>query len=110
MGIGNAEIFEDALDRAVFAKGTMKRIERDVRLELGKHRADIATDINPGDPIPHLLERIGTGISGRQGHRPLGRKPAHQDSDMLRLHPRQSPLNSEHNALFPKTESLPSGS
>ncbi|GAA2815953.1 hypothetical protein GCM10010836_03790 [Aminobacter aminovorans] len=83
MGIVNAEIFEDALNGAVFAKRAMQGIERDIRLERRKHRADIAVDIHSRDLIAHLLERFGAGIARRQGHRPLGRKPAHQDSDVL---------------------------
>ncbi len=39
MRIGNAEIFEDALDRAILAERTVQRVEGDVGLEFGKHRS-----------------------------------------------------------------------
>ena len=46
MRVGNVEIFQDALDRAVLAERPVQRIEGDVRLQLGKHRADIAPDVD----------------------------------------------------------------
>ena len=39
MGVGNCQIFEDALDRAVLAERAMQRIEGDIRLELRQHLA-----------------------------------------------------------------------
>ena len=85
MGVGNAQIFEDALDGAVLAERPMQRVEDDVRLELGKHGADIARDIDAGDLVAFLLKRIGTGVPGGQRHGPLGRKPSQQDGHMLTL-------------------------
>ena len=83
MGVGDAEIFEDALDGAVLAERAMQRIERDVGLQRGKHRADIATDVDAGDLIAFLLQCIGAGIPGRQRHRPFGGKPAQQYGHVL---------------------------
>ena len=63
MRVGNGEIFEDALDGAVLAEGAVQRIEGDIRLELGKHGADVAADVHARDAIAFRLKRVGAGIS-----------------------------------------------
>ena len=55
MRVGNGEIFENALDGTILAEGPMQRIEDDVGLEFGKHRGDIAVDIDAGDAIAFAL-------------------------------------------------------
>jgi hypothetical protein len=36
MGIGDFQIFEDALDRAVFAERAMQRVKGNIRLQIGQ--------------------------------------------------------------------------
>ena len=60
-------------------------------LRIRKHRADIAIDVHAGDAIAFGLERVGAGISRRERHRPLRRKPTQQHRNVLRLHALQSP-------------------
>ena len=91
MRVGNGEIFEDALDRAVLAERAVQRVEGDIGLELGKHGADVAADVDARDAIAFRLKRVGAGISGGKRHWPLGRKPSHQHRHMLRLHALQIP-------------------
>ena len=83
MRVGDAEIFENALDRAVLAERSVQGVEGDVRLELGKHGADVAADVDARDPVALGLQRIGARLAGGQRHRPLRRETAHEDSDML---------------------------
>ena len=46
MGIGNAQDFEHALDRAVLADAAVQRVEGDVGLEAGERRGDVAVDVD----------------------------------------------------------------
>ncbi|CCV14803.1 hypothetical protein MESS4_710033 [Mesorhizobium sp. STM 4661] len=92
MGIGNSQIFEDALDGAVLAERAMQRIEGDVGLELDQHRSDIARDIDASDPVAFILERIGTRLPRRQRHGPLGRESSQQNGHMLAFHFPSSPI------------------
>ncbi len=89
--VGNAQIFEDALNGAVLAEGTMQRIEGNVRPEFGKHTADVARNIDASDLVAFILERIGTRLPRGQRHGPLGRKSTQQDGHMLAFHFPSSP-------------------
>ncbi|GLS28837.1 hypothetical protein GCM10007937_05440 [Mesorhizobium albiziae] len=66
MRVGNGKILEDALDRAILSERPMQGVERNIRLELGEHPTDIATDIDAGDLVTFLFKRIGTGIPRRK--------------------------------------------
>ena len=48
MGVGNAQDFQHALDRAVLADPPVQRIEGDVGLEPGEHFGDVAVDVDAG--------------------------------------------------------------
>ncbi len=102
MGIGNAEIFKDALDGAILAEWTMQRVEGDIGPELGEHRPDVAPDIDARDLVAFLLQFIGTSLSGGQRHGPLGRKTTQQDGHMLAFHSPASPLRRTKNQDFPQ--------
>ena len=62
MGVGDFEIFQDALDRAVLAERPVQRVEGDVGLELGQDGGDVAADIDPRDAIAFRFQRIGAGF------------------------------------------------
>ena len=91
MRVGDLQVFEDALDGAVLAVRTMQRVERNVGSQVRQHARDIAPHIHARDAVAHLFESIRAGIAGRQRHGPLGRKSAHQNSDVFACH---APLRS----------------
>ena len=64
MGIGNFEIFEDALDRAVLSERAMQSVEGDIGTKLGKHGGDIAIDVDARDAVAFRLQRIGARSPG----------------------------------------------
>ncbi len=86
MGIGNFEIFEDSLNRSVFAEWSVKRVEDHIRAQFLKHRRDVVTDIDARDAIAFAFQSIRASRPRRQAHRPLRGKSAQQDSDMLAAH------------------------
>ena len=51
MSIGNAENFQHALQRAVFAGPAVQHVERDVGLGFGQRGGDIAADIDRRDAV-----------------------------------------------------------
>ena len=51
MAVGNAEDFEDALQRAVLARTAVQHVERDVGLQHRQHGGDVAADIDLGDAV-----------------------------------------------------------
>ena len=57
MGVGDLQIFQDALDGAILAKRSMQRIERHIRLQFGKHRGNITSDIHFRDIVALGLKR-----------------------------------------------------
>ena len=83
MGIGDLQIFEDALDRAVLAVGPVQRVEGDVRRDLSKPLGDIPADIEARDGMTDRLERVGAGIPRGETDRSLRGESAHQDRNML---------------------------
>ena len=48
MGVGDAQDFEHALDRAVLAAAAVQGVEGDVGLEAGEGRGDVAVDVDRG--------------------------------------------------------------
>ncbi len=86
MGVGNFQIFENALDRAVLAERTVKGVEGDVRAQRGQNRSDIARDVYTRNAETFRFQSIGACSPGRQAHRSLRRKSAHKDSYMLAVH------------------------
>ena len=83
MGIGQLQHFEDALDGAVLADAAVQRVEDDVGLQPRQHVADVARDVDAGDPKPLAFQRAGAGFARSQRHLSLGRPAAHQDCDVL---------------------------
>jgi len=59
-------------------------VERDVRLERLHHGRDVAANIDLGDAIAFLLERLGAGLAGCQADLALRGPASHQNSDMFR--------------------------
>ena len=55
MRIGDRKVFQDALDRTIFAERSVQRIEADVGPQLRQDGANIAGDVDAGDPIADLL-------------------------------------------------------
>ena len=83
MGIGNAENFEQALQRAVLAGPAVQDIKRDIGLDSGQRRGDIAADIDRRNAIIAAAERFGASLAGAQRYFALGRPAPHQNGDML---------------------------
>ena len=83
MGIGDAQDFEHALDRAVFAAAAVQRVEGDVGLEAGERGGDVAVDVDPADAIAARFQRVGAAAAGIERNRPLGRPTAHQHRYVL---------------------------
>ena len=83
MGVGNAEDFQDALQRAVLARPAVQHVEGDVGLERAQHGRDVAADIDAGDAVAGALERVGAGLAGAQRDLALRRPAAHQNGDVL---------------------------
>src|SRR5262249_26075756 len=72
-----------AVERAVLAGAAMQHVEGFLGLEGLQQGGDVAADVDAGDAIALLFERLGTGASGIDRHLPLGRPAAHQDGDVL---------------------------
>ena len=49
--IGNAEDFQQALQRAVLARTAVQHVERDIGLEFAQRRGDVAGDVEAADAI-----------------------------------------------------------
>ncbi len=60
MGVGNLQHLEDALDRAVLAKGAVQRVEGDVGLQFLQHGGDVALNIDARYPIAGIFEAFRT--------------------------------------------------
>src|SRR5690606_24224579 len=93
MGVGNLEIFENALNGTVLTERAVKRVESHVRLQLAEYRCNIAVDVDARDAIALLLEGIRAGLAGRKADGPLGRKAAHEYGNMLFRHSTGHPLS-----------------
>ncbi len=83
MRVGDAQDFENALDRPVFADPAVQRVERDVGLQPCEDFGDVARDVDAGDAVAGLLERGGAAVSGIERDRPFRRPAAHQNRNML---------------------------
>jgi hypothetical protein len=66
MGVGNFQIFENALDGAVLAEGPMQRIEGDVRAKAGQGLGDENPPIKTATCLP-----IEPDPSSKRGYRPF---------------------------------------
>ncbi len=58
---------------AVLAEPAVQRVEGDVRTQRGERLADLPVDVDPSDAVALMLERLGAGGAGTQGHLALGR-------------------------------------
>lgn len=83
MGIGNFEIFEDSLNRSVFAEWSVKRVEDHIRAQFLKHRRDVVTDIDARDAIAFAFQSIRASRPPKTGSpasprkiRPTGQRHA----------------------------------
>ena len=83
MGVGNAEDFQQALQRAVLAGPAMQHIERDVGFGGAQGRRDVAGDVDRGDPVAEAPKRCGAGLAGAQRNVALRRPAPHQNGDVL---------------------------
>ena len=83
MRIGNAEDFEQALQRAVLAGAAVQHVERDVGLERAKFGGDLAVDIDAADAVAGALSGVGAGLAGAQATLALGRPASHQNGDVF---------------------------
>jgi hypothetical protein len=61
----------------------MQYVERRIGTQSLQHRRDIATDVDLGNSVTLLLQRLGTGAARTQADLPFGRPASHEDSDML---------------------------
>ena len=61
----------------------MQGVEDDVGLQSGQHVADVARDVDAGDPVALAFQRAGAGFARSQRHLSFGRPAAHQDCDVL---------------------------
>ena len=69
---GIAEDFQDALQGAVLARAAVQDIERHIGPESRQDGGDIASDIDPADPIALPLQRLRAGVSGSQRNLTFG--------------------------------------
>ena len=83
MGVGDGEDFQHALQRAVLARPAVQHVERDVGLDGGEHRRDVAADIERRHAIALAHQRISAGLAGAQRDLALGRPASHQNGDVL---------------------------
>ncbi len=109
MGVGDGEILQDALDGAILAERPVQGVEGDIRRERRQHLADVATDVDAGDPIAFLLQRIGARIPRRKRDRSLGREAPHQHGHVLVPHSLTTPSAQGSVPRFPDVESGSSG-
>ena len=77
MRVRNAHQIEHALNAAIFARNTMKRVENDVGRSLGELCRDIAAHIDGGDAVALHLESIAHAAAGHEAHLTLIRPAAH---------------------------------
>ncbi len=83
MAVGDAEDFQEPLQRAVLAGPAMEHIERDVGFGGGQRRGDVAVDVDRRDAVAAAAERVGAGLAGAQRDFALGRPAPHQNGDVL---------------------------
>ena len=83
VAVGNAEDFQQALQRAVLARPAVQHVERGIGLERLEHRRDVAPDIDAGDAVAGALGGVGAGLAGAQADLALRRPAAHQHRDVL---------------------------
>ena len=89
MGIGQPHQVHHALYRAIFAGGTVERVEHHVGRSFVQPLRHIMAHIDPGHPVAALLQRQSDALAAHQRDRPFVRPAAHQDRDVKA---RQSPL------------------
>ncbi len=66
MAVGNAEDFQNALQRAVLAGPAVQHVERDVGLQRTENGGDVAPGIDRRHTIAEAGERIGAGLARAQ--------------------------------------------
>src|SRR5947209_2776075 len=83
MAVRNGEDFQDALQGAILTRPAVQHVEGDVRLDGGKHRGDVASNIDPGYAVIEPQKRLCASLTGSQRHIAFGRPASHQNGDML---------------------------
>ncbi len=83
MAVGNAENFQQALQRAVLAGPPVQDVERDIGFGGGERSGDLPGNVDFGNPIAEPPQRIGAGLARTQRNFALGRPPPHQNGDVL---------------------------
>jgi hypothetical protein len=62
VSVRNFEIFQDALNRTVFAVGSMQGIECHIRPQISEYTSYVAPDIDTRHPIALSLKRVRASI------------------------------------------------
>jgi hypothetical protein len=83
MAVGDAENFQDALQRAVLAGPAVQHIERDIGLGGAQRRGNVGSHVNRGDAIAEPDESVGASLAGAQRDVTLRRPATHQDGHVL---------------------------
>ena len=71
MGVSEPHQVHQALDRAVFPRRAMERIEHHIRRGFGKHLRNIPAHIDPRDLVSTLFQRSGDFVAAHQRDRAL---------------------------------------
>ena len=95
MGVVQAHQVHHALDGAVLARRSVKRVEHDVGLQLGQAAATSRSMSSSVTLVqPRVAQRLGDALAAGQRHFALARPAAHQHDDMdFLVHSAADPLD-----------------
>ncbi len=82
MGIGDAHQIQHALNRAVFARYAMQRIEYDVGRRLGNPCGNITIHVDPRHTMAPAFKSVGDTVPAHERDFALVGPTAHQDNNM----------------------------
>ena len=63
MGVGDLQVFEHALDRAILAERPVQRVEGYVRREIRQHLADVTRDVDARHFVAFGFEGVGARLA-----------------------------------------------